>query len=374
MKVTVKEVVSRRELKAFVHFPNKMYKKEQYYVPTLEKADLDALDQKKNHAFEVCEAKYWMAFDESGKAVGRIAGIINRQYNEKTGLKQARFGFLDFIDDKDVVKALFDTSENWAREKGMTTVSGPLGFLEFDAAGVLVMGFDQLPTCYGKYNFPYYEPRLLELGYTKETDWIESIVTVPFPIPDRYERGAKLISERYKLHGFAPKSKKEMVGHFSEMAKLLNKAYSDIHGFSELSDGQIEDLKKQFVPNLNPGLVGIVADENDKIVGFGISIPSLAKAMQKAKGRLFPFGFIHLYRALRHNDTLDSLLIAVDDEYKGKGVNSLIFTTIAPAAEKIGIKYLETTRELEDNESVQNLWNSFEHRTVKRARCYHKDL
>lgn len=374
MKVTVKEIVGRKQLKEFVRFPNKMYKKEKFYVPTLESADLNVLDRNKNHAFEVCEAKYWMAYDESGKAVGRIAGIINRRYNEKTGLKQARFGFMDFIDDADVVKALFDAAEGWAREKGMTTVSGPLGFLEFDPAGVLVMGFDQLPTCYGKYNYPYYEPRLLELGYAKETDWIESIVTIPFPIPDRYYRGAKLISERYKLRGYAPKSKKEMVGHFDEMARLLNKAYADIHGFSELSDGQIEDLKKQFVPNLNPGLVGIVADENDRIVGFGISMPSLAKAMQKAKGRLFPFGFIHLYRALRRNDTLDSLLIAVDDEYKGKGINSLIFTTIAETAEKIGIKYMETTRELEDNESVQNLWNSFEHRMVKRARCYRKDL
>ena len=165
-----------------------------------------------------------------------------------------------------------------------------------------------------------------------------------------------------------------MVGHFDEMAKLLNKAYANIHGYSELSDGQIEDLKRQFVPNLNPGLVGIVADENDRIVGFGISIPSLSKAMQKAKGRLFPFGFIHILRALRHNDTLDSLLIAVDDDYKGKGINSLIFTTIAETAEKIGIKYMETTRELEDNDSVKNLWNSFETTLVKRARCYHKDI
>ena len=374
MKVTVKEVKSRKELKQFVHFPNAMYKKEQYYVPTLESADLDALDQKKNHAFEVCEAKYWMAFDENGKAVGRIAGIINRQYNEKMGIRQARFGFMDFIDDRDVVKALFDTAEGWAREKGMTTISGPLGFLEFDAAGVLVMGYDKLPTCYGKYNYPYYEPRLLELGFEKEADWIESIVTVPFPIPDRYYRGTKLIKERYNLHAYSPKTKEEMVGHFDEMAKLLNKAYANIHGFSELSDGQIEDLKKQFVPNLNPGLMAIVADENEKIVGFGISIPSLSKAMQKAKGKLFPFGFIHILRALRHNDTLDLLLVAVDDEYKGKGINSLIFTTVADTAEKIGIKYLETTRELEDNNSVRNLWNSFETELVKRARCYHKDL
>ncbi len=179
MKPTIKEVCTQRELRQFVHYPNALYKDNPYYVPTLEKGDLAALDPKKNHAFAFCEGKYWLAYDSNGQIVGRIAGIINRQYNEKTGVDYARFGFMDFVDDNDVVDALFDTAEAWAREKGMKVMNGPLGFLEFDASGVLVMGFDELPTAYGKYNFPYYEPQLLRRGYRKATYWVEYSVEMP---------------------------------------------------------------------------------------------------------------------------------------------------------------------------------------------------
>ena len=375
MKTVIREVTDRRALRTFVKFPNRMYRNEKYYVPTLESGDMDVLDRKKNHAFEVCEAAYWLALDAAtGRPVGRIAGIINKAYNAKKGIRQARFGFMDFIDDDEVVDALFDAVSTWAREKGMETLCGPLGFLEFDAAGVLVEGYDELPTAYGKYNYPYYETQLLRLGFSKDTDWIESLVNVPNPIPDRYEKAAALIAERYQLHIVQLKSKKQMVGCFDEMAALLNRTYSRIHGFSELTPGQIEDLKAQFAPNLNPEFVAVVADAEDHIIGFGICMPSLAKAMQKTSGRLFPFGFIHILHALKHNDTIDTLLIGIDEQYTRKGVNSLIFAALAPAFRKYGIKYIETTRELEDNNSVQNLWGKFEHRTHKRARCYEKAI
>ncbi len=375
MRVIIKEVTSRKDLRVFVRFPNRMYRNEKYYVPTLESGDMAALDRDRNHAFEVCEAKYWLALDDAtGRPVGRIAGIINHAYNDKMGIRQARFGFMDFIDDNDVVDALFGAASSWAREKGMDTLCGPLGFLEFDASGVLVEGFDELPTAYGKYNYPYYEAQLLRLGFSKDTDWIESLVTVPDPVPDRYAKAASLIAERYHLHTVKLKSKRQMVSYFDEMAGLLNRTYGKLHGFSELTPGQVEDLKSQFVPNLNHEFVGIVQDEEDRIVGFGICMPSLAKAMQKTCGRLFPFGFIHILRALRHNDTVDTLLIGIDDGYKGKGVTSLIFAAIAPAFHKYGIRYIETTRELEDNRNVRNLWNKFEHRNHKRARCYTKAI
>lgn len=374
MKVTIKEVSSQKELRQFVHYPNVLYKDNAWYVPTLESGDLAALDPKKNHAFEFCEGKYWMAYDGQGHIVGRIAGIINRQYNEKTGIDFARFGFMDFIDDDEVVDALFDTVEAWAREKGMKVMNGPLGFLEFDASGVLVEGFDELPTAYGKYNFPYYEPQLLRRGYVKDTDWVEYSVTMPDNITEWFSRPAKLVATRYKLHQADISTKKKMVSYFPQCIELLNETYRELHGFSELSKGQADDLIAQFVPNLNTDFVSIILDEDDKPVAFGISMPSLSKAMQKAQGKLFPFGFIHILYAIRHNDTLDLLLIGIDERYKGKGINAMIFDKIAPCIKSYGIKHLETTRELEDNTSVQNMWNRFETRLHKRARCYKKDL
>lgn len=374
MKVTIREVSGKSDFKRFVHYPNELYKDNAYYVPTLESGDLDSLDPRKNHAFEFCEGRYWLALDEKGSVVGRIAGIINYQYNRKVGVDFARFGFMDFIDDDSVVDALFDTVEAWAREKGMKVMNGPLGFLEFDASGVLVAGFDELPTAYGKYNFPYYEPQLLRRGYVKDTDWVEYSVTMPDDITEWFGRTARLVAQRYKLHQADISTKKKMVSYFPECARVLNETYRNIHGFSELTKGQIDDLIDQFVPNLNIDFVSVILDENDKVVAFGISMPSLSKALQKCRGKLFPFGFLHILHAIRHNDTLDLLLIGISDEYKNKGINAMIFDKIAPSIKKYGIRHLETTRELEENTSVQNMWNRFENRLHKRARCYKKDL
>ena len=374
MKVTIKELKTRKELKAFVKFPNDLYRDNPYYVPQLVSFDLDTVDKNKNHAFEYCEAWYWMAYDGEGHPVGRIAAILNHNYNKKMGILQGRFGFLDFIDDNDVVDALFDTLEKWAREKGLTSLNGPLGFLEFDASGILVEGFDELPTAYGKYNAPYYEGHLLRRGYVKDVDWVESLVRMQYPLPEEYRRVAEIVSKRYGIHSVKLRNKREMVASFDEMAALLNKTYSKIHGFSELSPGQIEDLKKQFVPNLKPDFVSIVRNDEGRMVGFGICLPSIARALQKAKGSLFPFGWYHILKALRKNEILDTLLIGIDDDYKNKGVNAIIFDSTSFIIKKYGIKYVETTRELENNAGVRNLWNKFETRTHKRARCYIKEI
>ena len=291
MKVTIKEATTRKERKQFVHYPNELYKDNPYYVPTLEKGDMDALDPEKNHAFAFCEGKYWLAYDADGRIVGRIAGIINRQYNEKTGVDYARFGFMDFVDDDDVVDALFDTAEAWAREKGMKVMNGPLGFLEFDASGVLVMGFDELPTAYGKYNFPYYEPQLLRRGYRKDTDWVEYSVEMPDNIVEWFSRPAKLISQRYHLPQATIDTKKQMVDYFPQCIPVLNETYRNLHGFSELTKEQVDDLIAQFVPNLNTDFVSIILNEKDEAVAFGIAMPSLSTAMQKCHGKLFTFGW-----------------------------------------------------------------------------------
>lgn len=374
MNITLKEVATKNELKAFVHFPNELYKDNPYYVTQIESMDRDTLNPAKNHAFEVCEGKYWLAHDEKDEIVGRVAGIINHRYNEKVGEKICRFGWIDFIDNQDVVKTLMSAVEQYAKEKGMTVVSGPTGFLEFDPAGILVEGFDQLPTAYGKYNAPYYEQRLLELGYAKEVDFVEYLILVPDIIPERYARAADLVARKYELRQ-APLKKRSDVGPYLDgVFKCLNAAYSQLHDFSELSPGQCEDLKKQFLGNVNVDFVSIILDKSDKVVAFGVALPSLSKAMQKANGSLFPFGFIHLLRALKHNDTIDLLLIAIDEEYQNKGVNAMIFDQFAKGIKKNGIKYIESTRELEDNTTVQNLWRYFEHKITKRARVFMKKL
>lgn len=374
MRTIIKEVVTRSDLRKFVQFPNKMYKGHKYYVPTLESADMDLLDKDKNHSFEYCEGKYWLAYDESGKIVGRIAGIINHKYNELVGVKYARFGFLDFIDDQDVVDALFDTMESWAKEKGLEQLSGPLGFLEFDAAGILVEGFDEYPTAYGKYNYPYYAKYLEARGYTKEVDWVEYDVTPPEVIPDKYMRLSDVVAQRYNLKVAKLRSKRDYYKYYNGVFDLMNRAYSKIHGYTELTKGQMEDLANQFVPLIPKDFLSFILNEKDEVIAFGICLPSMSKAMQKAGGRLFPFGWYHMLRAIKHNDTMDTLLIAIDDDYKQKGVNAMIFAEIAKAIKKYNIKHIETTRELEHNVNVQNLWNKFDRRLHKRARCYTKPV
>ena len=374
MRVTVKEVTTKKELKAFVHFPNVLYRQNPYYVPQIESMDIDTLTPGKNHAFEVCEGKYWLAYDEQGKIVGRVAGIVNRRYNEKTGEKICRFGWIDFVDDKEVSKVLMDTVEQYAREKGMDTMSGPMGFLEFDAAGVLVEGYDKLPTAYGKYNAPYYEQHLVDLGYVKDVDYVEYLIKVPEVIPERYARMAELVSIKNSLHQAPFRKRSELEPYLDGVFRCLNSAYSKLHDFSELSPGQCDDLKKQFLVNINVDYVSIVLDADEHVVGFGVALPSLSKAMQKAKGSLFPFGWVHMLKALRQNDTIDLLLIAIDEKYKNKGVNAMIFDKFAQGITKNGVKYIESTRELEDNTSVQNLWRYLDHDLTKRARTYLKHL
>ena len=374
MAVFIKEVSDKKELKRFVRFPNELYAGNRYYVPQIESMEIDTLTPGKNRAFEVCEGKYWLAMDDSGKVVGRIAGIINHKYNDKVGKRICRFGWIDFIDSQEVVSALLAKVEEYARSKGMEMVEGPVGFLEFDISGVLVEGFDQIPTAYGKYNAPYYEPLILKEGYSKVTDFVEFRITVPDNI-DRYIRFADMVAQRYNLREAEYRTKKELVRKYADgIFAVMNSCYSKLHGFSELSPAQCEDLKDQFLPNLNLDYVSVIVDPDEKVIGFGITLPSLSLALQKANGHMFPFGFIHILRALRKNDTIDALLIAILEEYQDKGVNAMIVSKIGKGMHKNGIKYVESTRELEDNHDVQNLWGRFEHHLHKRARVYSKNI
>lgn len=373
MAVSIKEVRTKRDLRQFAKFPNVLYKNNKYYVPQLISMDMATFSPKINRAFEVCEGKYWLAYKD-GELVGRVAGIINHKYNRKVGQNICRFGWIDFTNNPEVVHALLDTVESYARANGMNVVEGPVGFLEFDVAGVLVDGFDQYPTAYGKYNDPYYEPLILAEGYKKETDYVEYRVTVPEDI-DRYVKLSKLIGERLGLHEATFKNKKDLVRKYADgIFGVLNHAYSSLHGFSELSQAQCEDLKKEFLPQLILDYVSVIVDKDDKVVAFGITLPSLSKALIKAKGHLFPFGWYHILHALKHNDTIDALLVAISDEYKDKGVNAMLIAKMGIGYHRHGIKYLESTRELESNMAVQNMWGHFERKLHKRARVYIKEI
>lgn len=372
--IRIEEVVSRSDLKRFVHFPNTLYKGNPYYVPQIESMDMDTLTPGKNSAFEVCEGKYWLATDGEGIVIGRVAAIINHRYNEKISKKICRFGWLDFIDSPEVVAALMKTVEEYAALKGMEMLEGPVGFLEFDVSGILVEGFDKIPTAYGKYNYPYYEPRLLERGYSRGNDYVEYLIEVPEDL-SRYTKYAEIVEERYDIHEGSFRNKKELLRKYADgIFSVLNQAYSSLHGFSELSPGQCEDLKRQFLPNLMTDYFSVIVNPQEEVVGFGIVMPSFSKAMQKAGGSLFPFGWFHMLKALRCNDTVDALLIAVRDDYRSKGVNAMIMGKIAKGLQKNGIKYVESTRELEDNFNVQNLWGKMEHHLIKRARVYTKSI
>ena len=372
--IKIKEVNTKKDLRTFVHFPNQLYEDNPCFVPQIESKERDKLTPEKNHAFEVCEGKYWLACNEKGEAVGRVAGIINHKFNEASGKKVCRFGWIDFVDDREVSKALINAVEQYAIEKGMDTINGPMGFLVFDSAGVLVEGFDKLQTVYGKYNAPYYGKHLTDLGYAKDVDYLEYLIKVPEVIPDRYERMAQLVSVKNSLHQAEFRNHADLEPYLDGLFHCLNSAYSQQHGFSELSEGQCDDLKKLFLSNINVDYVSIVLDSDERVIGFGVALPSLSKAMQKAKGSLFPFGWMHMLRAVKQNDTLDLLLIAIDEKYKNKGVNAMIFDKFAKGITKNGIKYIESTRELEDNTSVQNLWRYLEHNLTKRARTYIKTI
>lgn len=374
MEITIKEITRKNDLKKFIKFPNKLYEDNKFYVPPLISAELETLSKDKNPAFDFCEAKYWLAYNENNTIVGRIAGIINHKYNKKVGKQLVRFGWLDFIEDIDVLKTLIQAVVKFANEKGAVGIHGPLGFSEFDASGILIEGFDEIPTAYGKYNYPYYSQMIEQLGFGKEVDWVEFRVTVPNEIPVRYSRITGSIAEKHKLRSVKFKSKKEILEYADGIFQLLNKEYESIHGFSELTPNQIDALKKQFIPLLRLKFVSVVLNAENKVVGFGICLPSLSRALQQSKGNLFPFGFLHIQKALRVNDTTDSLLIAIHSDYRKKGVNSMIFNDVGNSMIADGIKYLETTRMLEHNLLIQNLWNKFEMRNHKRARCYFKRI
>lgn len=373
MTVEIKEVKTRSDLRQFIQFPNKLYRKNPYWIPALDSDEWKTLNPKKNAAFESSQARFWLAIKD-GKPAGRIAAILSEGHRGHWNQAYMRFGWIDFIEDSEVSKALMDTVESWAREMGCTAVHGPMGFSDMDHAGMLVEGFDELPTMINIYNYAYYPKHLEQLGYTKDTDWVEYELLVPSILDPKISKLAEIILKRNNLHMLNARTKKEVLPYAPKIFGLLNDAYSKLYGFVPLNDKQIADYTKQYFGFIKPDFVPVVLNDHDEVVAFGITMPSLTRALQKANGRLFPFGFIHVLKALQKNDRADLYLVAVKPELQGLGLNALLINQVFETFHKAGIKKVESNPELENNTQVQAQWKHFEHRQHKRRRVYIKHL
>ncbi len=374
MAIIIKKVSSPKELKTFIRFNYELYKNNPYSVPDLYDDMLNMFSPQKNAAFEFCEADYFLAYKDN-KVVGRVAAIINRRANETWNKKEVRFGWIDFTDDPEVSSALLKQVEEWGKERGMEAMVGPLGFTDMDAEGMLIEGYDQLSTMSTIYNYPYYPKHLERLGFEKEADWVEFKLTVPDKLPDKFVRISEIILQKYKLK--IKKLKRSEIkkdGYGQKIFDLINEAYAPLYGYSQMTQGQINQYIKMYLPLIDLRMVSLVEDEAGNLVAAGISMPSLSRALQKAKGKMLPFGWWHLLKALffKKADTLDLLLVGVKPEYQSKGVNALLFYDLVPVYQQMGFKYGESNPELEENKKVQAQWSAFEAVQHKRRRAYKK--
>jgi len=372
--VQIVPVRNKRQFDTFIKFPFKLYKDNPYWVPPLISDEKFTLDKNKNPAFEYSDAELWLAYKD-GKVAGRIAGIINHSYIKKWGHKYARFGWIDFIDDPEVSKALLETVEEWAKQNGMEGVHGPLGFCDLDKEGMLVEGFEELGTFVTIYNYPYYMKHMEALGYVKDAEWIEIEITVPDnDVTEKISALAQRAKDKYGLSVVPLKKPKDVLPYAIEIFDLLNRGYEHLYGVVPITPKQVECYVKQFFSYVNIDYISVIKDKDGTLAGFGIIMPSLSKAAQKSKGRLFPFGFIHFLNAIRKNDTLDLYLVAIKPELRSKSVPYILLDELTKAALKNGVVKAIASPELETNHAVQSMWRSFETRIHRRRRCYLKLL
>lgn len=374
MAVEMKKVETRKDLREFIDFPLRLYKNEPNYVPAPRLDEVRTLRKDRNPAFEVCEAEYWTAW-KNGEIVGRIAGIINHRYIEKWGNKWARFGWIDFIDDPEVSQKLMETVENWAASKGMVAVHGPLGFTDLDREGMLVDGFGEIATIATIYNFPYYSQHMERLGYRKDVDWLQFQVFTPKEIPEKVQHVTELLAKRSGVHLFEWTDKRVIVKNFGkDLFHLIDDTYSSLYGTAPLTERQIDTYINQYLGFVDSRFTKVLVDEKGKLVGFGITMPSLSKAFCKSRGRLFPFGWYYVLKALKHPKVLDLYLVAVRPEYQSRGVLAFVMNALLRSAMEAGVEYSETNLELEDNIKVQSMWKEYPKRQHKRNRVYLKEI
>lgn len=378
--IEIKKVESRYDLKKFIEFHYDLYEGNPYDVPNLYSDDVNTLRKDKNAAFEFCEAEYYMAFKD-GKMVGRVAAIINHRANEKWQQKRVRFGWIDFIDDMEVSAALLKAVEDYGRSKGMTEVVGPLGFTDLDPEGMLTWGFDQLGTMPTIYNYEYYPKHMEALGgFEVDNKYVEYKLYVPDTVPEKYTKIAKMIQKRYNLH-IKKLTRTDIFknGYGQKIFRLINETYKDLYGFSELTEKQINQYVEMYLPLADLSLITLIEDWNadKKLVGVGITIPSLSRALQKCKrGRMLPMGWWHLLRAIKYHKTniVDLLLMGVLPEYRSKGANALMFADLIPRYQAYGFEWGESQVEMESNEGVQSQWDALNPVMHKKRKCYIKKI
>ena len=375
--IKIRKVNTKKELKQFIQFYYDLYRGNENAVPFLYSEEMASLRRDKNPSFECCEAQYFLAYKDE-KIVGRVAAIINRRANERWNCHQVRFGWFDFIDDMEVSTALLNAVEEWGRERGMTEIAGPLGFIDTDREGMLVEGFDDLSTMYVNYNYPYYPKHMEQMGgFRKDNDYLECKVKVPEVVPDKFAKITEMVRKRFglRVHKF---TRQELIreGYGHEVFRLLNATYKDLYGFSELSETQVDKLVNDYIKIADLNLVTAIMD-GDKMVGFGITFPSFSRALQKTRdGRFLPFGWWHLLKILKWHKTpiVDLLLIGVLPEYRSKGANALIFDDLIRQFQRYGFEWAETGPQMETNEGVLSQWQYLESKVVRRHRCYRKEL
>ncbi|MCL2596365.1 MAG: N-acetyltransferase [Paludibacter sp.] len=376
MSLVIKEVSTKSELKKFIRFDVELFKGDKYFCPPLEFDELNSLRKDKNPAFEVCEAVYFIA-ERNGKIVGRIAGIVNHRANEQWNVKKVRFGWFDFIDDLEVSAALLDKVAQWGRSKSMEILNGPVGFTDFDHQGLLLEGYEYNSPMASLYNYPYYVKHFDSYGLTKEIDWIEYLVTVPTAIPERMERIAKIVMEKYNLRVDKVRSVKELKRKYGySYMDTLDEAYKSLYNYSPLTERQKKYFADAYFGFINFDFATLVVNAENEVVGVGVGMPNISDALRKSNGRLFPFGWYYLLKALKAKKMkeFDLLLIGVRPDYQNKGVNAIFFYDQIPYFIKYGIKEVTTTNILETNSKNQANYEYFDKLQHKRRRAYFKEL
>jgi len=369
MEIGIRKVVTRSELKKFIDFQYRLYKGNPYWCPQVRMDELRTLDRKKNLAFEYCEAEYWLAY-RNGKIVGRVAGIINPRANKRWNENLVRFGWIDFIDDPEVSRKLIATVEEWGRSKGMSGIHGPLGFTDMDNEGMLIEGFEEMAILTSIYNYPYYPKHMEAMGFVKAADWLQHEFPVPAEIPEKVVRMSELVMERYNIRPLSVKKPKDLIPYARKMWTTLNESFDVLYGFAAITEAQMDAYTKQYFGFIRPEFVSILIDGNDDVVGFGISMPNLTKALQKCNGHLFPFGFLHILKAIRKNDIVDMYLIGVRPDYHGKGILAVVFNELNKAYIRHGVKFTISSNQLEENAKALTIWKNFESRQHIRRRCW----
>jgi len=372
-QIIIKKVETKKDLADFVQFPNDLYRNNDNYVPPLSNDELNIWNPKENPALEYADAQQFLAF-KNDKIVGRIAVMINHKEEKDLGIKKVRFGWLDFVDDQAVSKALIDEAIKYAKANNITKIEGPMGITNLDKAGMLTLGFDKLATMIGIYNEAYYPKHLENLGLVKEKEWVEFEIIFPEVLPEKVVKFNNLIKEKYKLKVLEFKSKKEILPLVEPMFKLLDETYKGLSTYTPITDEQIKHYKEKYFGFIDKDYIICIEDENHNLVSFAITMPSYSRALQKANGKLFPFGWWHLLKASKKNDRANFYLIGIHPEYQRRGVTAIIFKEIYETFKKKGVKFLETNPELEENKNIQLLWQDYNPINHKRRRTYSKEV